>query len=169
MVGGSVEAFNAADPILAAMGSRSVRCGEAGAGQAAKVCNNMILGASMVAVAEAFVLAEALGLSDQALYDVVSSSSGQCWAVSTNCPVPGPVPTSPANRNFQGGFATSLMVKDLRLADSAASRCAVDIVLGRAALEIYENLESPPDRDFSIVIDSIKEHSTPPNRTVAAP
>jgi 3-hydroxyisobutyrate dehydrogenase len=160
MVGGAPEALDAASPMLAAMGKRTVHCGEAGAGQAAKLCNNMILAASMIAVAEAFVLADSLGLSDQALYDVVSTSSGQCWAISTNCPVPGPVPTSPANRDFQGGFATSLMVKDLRLAASAAAGGAVDIALGRTALAIYEDLiTATPDRDFSVVIDAIRRRS----------
>jgi 3-hydroxyisobutyrate dehydrogenase len=142
------------------MGKRTVHCGDAGAGQAAKVCNNMILAASMIAVAEAFVLAEALDLSPQALYDVVSTSSGQCWAVTANCPVPGPVPTSPANRDFQGGFATSLMAKDLRLAASAAAGGEVDIAIGRTALAIYEDLVTTvPDRDFSVVIDAIRRRS----------
>jgi 3-hydroxyisobutyrate dehydrogenase len=160
MVGGGPEALDVAEPILAAMGKRTVYCGEDGAGQAAKVCNNMILATSMIAVAEAFVLAESLGLSDQALYDVVSTSSGQCWALTTNCPVPGPVPASPANRDFQGGFATALMRKDLRLAASAASQGAVDIALGRTALAIYEDLAtSAPDRDFSAVIEAIRQHS----------
>ena len=160
MVGGSPEALETAGAILAVMGKRTVHCGEAGAGQAAKVCNNMILATSMIAVAEAFVLADSLGLSDQALYDVVSTSSGQCWAVTANCPVPGPVPTSPANREFQGGFATSLMLKDLRLAASAASVGAVDIAMGRTALAIYEELvTTTPDRDFSVVIEAIRRHS----------
>ena len=160
MVGGAPEALEAAEPIFAAMGKRTVHCGDAGAGQAAKMCNNMILAASMIAVAEAFVLAEALDLSPQALYDVVSTSSGQCWAVTANCPVPGPVPTSPANRDFQGGFATSLMAKDLRLAASAAAGGEVDIAIGRTALAIYEDLVTTvPDRDFSVVIDAIRRRS----------
>jgi 3-hydroxyisobutyrate dehydrogenase len=162
MVGGAPEALEIADPLLAAMGKRTVHCGEAGAGQAAKVCNNMVLASSMIAVAEAFVLADSLGLSDQALFDVLSTSSGQCWAVTTNCPVPGPVPTSPANREFQGGFATALMVKDLRLAASAAASGPVDIAIGRTALGIYEDLLSTvPDRDFSAVIDAIRQRSGP--------
>ena len=160
MVGGAVETVAAAEPVLAAMGKRTVHCGAAGSGQAAKVCNNMILASSMIAVAEAFVLADALGLSDQALFDVVSTSSGQCWAATTNCPVPGPVPTSPANRDFEGGFATALMVKDLRLAASAASRGGVDVALGRTALAMYEDLfTSMPDRDFSVVIEAIRWRS----------
>ena len=96
------------------MGKRVVHCGEHGAGQAAKICNNMILGVSMIAVSEAFVLGEKLGLTHQALFDVASAASGQCWALTTNCPVPGPVPTSPANRDYQPGFAGALMAKDLR-------------------------------------------------------
>jgi 3-hydroxyisobutyrate dehydrogenase len=160
MIGGAADAFEAGAPLFAAMGKRAVHCGDSGAGQAAKVCNNMILAASMIAVSEGFVLAESLGLSHQALYDVVSTSSGQCWAISTNCPVPGPVPTSPANREFQGGFATALMVKDLRLAGSAASSGEVDIALGRKALAIYEELlTTTPDRDFSVVIDDIRRRS----------
>jgi 3-hydroxyisobutyrate dehydrogenase len=160
MAGGTAETVAAADSLLSAMGNRVVHCGGAGSGQAAKVCNNMILGASMIAVAEAFVLADALGLSDQALYEVVSTSSGQCWAATTNCPVPGPVPASPANRDFEGGFATALMVKDLRLAASAASGGNVDISLGRTALSIYEDLITlNHDRDFSVVIEAIRRRS----------
>jgi 3-hydroxyisobutyrate dehydrogenase len=161
MVGGSTQAFMAADALFHIMGKRSVHCGDEGAGQAAKLCNNMVLAASMIAVSEAFVLAESLGLSDQALFDVMSSSSGQCWALTTNCPVPGPVPTSPANREFQGGFVTTLMAKDLRLAVSAATQQGVDPAIGRHALEIFEDLEIKfPHRDFSVVIESIREQST---------
>jgi 3-hydroxyisobutyrate dehydrogenase len=160
MVGGAADAVVRAQPLLAAMGKRVVHCGEPGAGQAAKVCNNMILAASMIAVGEAFVLAESLGLDHQALFDVVSTSSGQCWAVSANCPVPGPVPTSPANREFAGGFATKLMAKDLRLAAAAADQNNVDIALGRHALAIYEELAAElPDRDFSVVIDAVRRRS----------
>ena len=102
------------------MAGRIVHCGDAGAGQAAKICNNMILGISMIAVGEAFVLAEKLGLSHQALFDVASTSSGQCWSLTSYCPVPGPVPASPANRGYQPGFAAALMLKDLKLAQEAA-------------------------------------------------
>ena len=101
-----------------------MHCGEAGAGQAAKICNNMILGISMIGVCEAFVLAEKLGLSHQALFDVASTSSGQCWSLTTYCPVPGPVPTSPANNGYNPGFAAALMLKDLRLSQDAAARRA---------------------------------------------
>jgi 3-hydroxyisobutyrate dehydrogenase len=166
MVGGAADAVARAQPLLAAMGKRVVHCGDPGAGQAAKVCNNMILAASMIAVGEAFVLAESLGLDHQALFDVVSTSSGQCWAVSANCPVPGPVPTSPANRGFAGGFATKLMAKDLRLAAAAAEQGDVDIALGRHALAIYEELAAElPDRDFSVVIDAVRRRSGNAERT----
>jgi 3-hydroxyisobutyrate dehydrogenase len=160
MIGGTAEAYQQAAPVLAAMGARAVHCGAGGSGQAAKVCNNMVLAVSMIAVSEAFVLAESLGLSDQALFDVVSTSSGQCWAATANCPVPGPVPTSPANRDFQGGFTTALMTKDLRLAISAASAGGVDIALGEHALAVYEDLVADtPDRDFSFVIEAIRRRS----------
>src|SRR4029079_15333957 len=119
MVGGAAEAFARGKPVLERMGKRVVHCGEAGNGQVAKICNNLILGISMIAVSEAFVLGEKLGLTHQALFDVASAASGQCWALTTNCPVPGPVPTSPANRDYQPGFAGALMAKDLRLALNA--------------------------------------------------
>ena len=121
MTGGSKEAFAKAEPVLKPMAGKIVHCGDAGAGQAAKICNNMILGISMIGVGEAFVLAEKLGLSHQALFDVASAASGQCWSLTTYCPVPGPVPTSPANRDYKPGFAASLMLKDLKLAQEAAA------------------------------------------------
>jgi 3-hydroxyisobutyrate dehydrogenase len=126
MCGGEDKAFAAAKPVLENMGKKIVHCGGAGAGQAAKICNNMILGISMIAVGEAFALAEKLGLSHQALFDVASTSSGQCWSLTTYCPVPGPVPTSPANNDYKPGFASALMVKDLTLAQDAAKPRARD-------------------------------------------
>jgi len=160
MVGGTEASFATASPVLGSMGKRLVHCGEAGAGQAAKVCNNMILAVSMIAVSEAFVLGESLGLSHQALFDVTSAASAQCWALTTNCPVPGPVPTSPANFDYRPGFATSLMVKDLRLAEAAAELTGVDTALGRHATRIYEALgEEPGDLDFSAVINAVRSHS----------
>lgn len=120
MCGGEAEAFARARPVLEKMGRKIVHCGGAGAGQAAKICNNMILGISMIAVAEGFVLAEKLGLDAQALFDVASTSSGQCWSLTTYCPVPGPVPASPANNGYKPGFATALMLKDMRLSQEAA-------------------------------------------------
>jgi 3-hydroxyisobutyrate dehydrogenase len=161
MAGGSKEAFARAEPILANMGKRVVHCGEAGAGQAAKICNNLILGASMIAVSEAFVLGEKLGLSHQALFDVASAASGQCWALTTNCPVPGPVPTSPANRGYQPGFAGALMAKDLNLAVNALQSTGVAARLGPLAAEIYDTFaaEGGAGRDFSAIITDIRDKS----------
>ncbi len=133
MCGGAAEAFAAAQPLLAAMGKKIVHCGDAGAGQAAKICNNMILGATMIATAEAFVLAEKLGLSHQALFDVASTSSGQSWSLTTYCPVPGPVPTSPANNGYKPGFAAALMLKDLKLSQEAAQACGAATPMGAQA------------------------------------
>jgi len=160
MVGATDEDFAEAQPVLSAMGRKVVHCGTSGAGQAAKVCNNMILGISMIAVSEAFVLGEALGLTNEALFQVASNATGQCWALNTNCPVPGPVPTSPANRDYAPGFATALMAKDLGLAANAVSASGVDAQLGLAAARIYTEL-AEGDRageDFSTVINVIREH-----------
>jgi 3-hydroxyisobutyrate dehydrogenase len=145
----------AAQPILAAMGKKIVHCGDAGAGQAAKICNNMILGISMIAVAEAFVLAEKLGLSHQALFDVASTASGQCWALTSYCPVPGPVPASPANHDYQPGFAAALMLKDLTLAAQEAGGIAP---LGAKAAAIYKDFvdAGAGGRDFSAIIEAIR-------------
>jgi 3-hydroxyisobutyrate dehydrogenase len=162
MVGGSAEDFAEAEPILAAMGKRVVHCGGPGAGQAAKVCNNMILGVSMIAVSEAFVLGEKLGLSSQALFDVASAASGQCWALTTNCPVPGPVPASPANRDYQPGFAGALMAKDLGLAVQALESTGVQARLGSLAEEIYRQFAAGEGagRDFSGIINEIRANSS---------
>ncbi|WP_060608959.1 3-hydroxyisobutyrate dehydrogenase [Aureimonas altamirensis] len=159
MCGGSDEAFSAAQPVLALMGKRIVHCGAAGAGQAAKICNNMILGISMIGVAEAFVLAEKLGLSHQALFDVASTSSGQCWSLTTYCPVPGPVPGSPANRDYKPGFAAALMLKDLGLAREAADGSGAATPLGRHAKEIYEAFDAAGGggEDFSAVIKYLRQ------------
>ncbi|MGA7147957.1 MAG: NAD-binding protein, partial [Microbacterium sp.] len=161
MVGGSDEDFAAARPVLEAMGRRVVHCGGAGLGQAAKVCNNMILAVSQIAVAEAFVLGERLGLSHQALYDVASNASGQCWALTTNCPVPGPVPTSPANRDYQPGFAGALMNKDLGLAEHAIASTGVEARMGMLAREIYRQYADGPGagQDFSGIINTIRQSS----------
>jgi 3-hydroxyisobutyrate dehydrogenase len=155
MVGGATAAFARAQPILAAMGKKIVQCGDAGAGQAAKICNNMILGISMIAVAEAFVLAEKLGLSHQALFDVASTASGQCWALTSYCPVPGPVPASPANHDYQPGFAAALMLKDLTLAAQEAGGIAP---LGAKAAAIYKDFvdAGAGGRDFSAIIEAIR-------------
>lgn len=161
MVGGSDEDFAAALPLLEAMGKRVVHCGGPGLGQAAKVCNNMILGISQIAVAEAFVLGERLGLEHQAMYDVVSQASGQCWALTTNCPVPGPVPTSPANRDYQPGFAGALMAKDLGLALQAVEGTNTDARMGRLAQQIYAAFAEGDGaaRDFSGIITEIRNAS----------
>lgn len=137
MAGGAKDAFAKAEPILKPMAGKIVHCGDAGAGQAAKICNNMILGISMIAVGEAFVLAEKLGLSHQALFDVASTSSGQCWSLTTYCPVPGPVLTSPANRDYQPGFASALMLKDLKLSQEAAQAAGASTPLGAEATQLY--------------------------------
>lgn len=161
MVGGDTPDFEQALPVLEAMGRRIVHCGGSGLGQAAKVCNNMLLAISQIAVAEAFVLGERLGLSHQALYDVASNASGQCWALTTNCPVPGPVPTSPANRDFQPGFAGALMNKDLGLAEQAIELTGVDARMGRLAREIYEEFANGAGagQDFSGIINTIRAES----------
>jgi len=137
MCGGAGEAFERAKPVLEAMGKRVIHCGDAGAGQAAKICNNMILAVSMIGVCEAFVMAEKLGLSHQALYDVTSTSSGQCWAITSYCPVPGPVPAAPSNRGYAPGFTGAMMLKDLRLAQEAAHAAGVATPLGAAAQALY--------------------------------
>ena len=137
MCGGSAEAFAAAKPLLETMGKRIVHCGGAGAGQAAKICNNMILGATMIVTCEAFALAEKLGLDAQALFDVASTASGQSWSLTSYCPVPGLVPASPANRGYQPGFAASLMLKDLKLAQEAAGSVGAATPLGAEAAQLY--------------------------------
>ena len=158
MAGGSQDAFAQAEPILSKMGKRVVHCGEAGAGQAAKICNNMILGISMIGVGEAFVLAEKLGLSHQALFDVASTSSGQCWSLTTYCPVPGPVPTSPANNDYRPGFAAALMLKDLKLAQEAALASGATTPLGAEAAQLYAlfNAAGYADEDFSGIINFLR-------------
>ncbi|HWV97358.1 MAG TPA: 3-hydroxyisobutyrate dehydrogenase [Xanthobacteraceae bacterium] len=159
MCGGDDKAFAAAKPILEKMGKKIVHCGKAGAGQAAKICNNMILGISMIGVCEAFTLAEKLGLSHQALFDVASTSSGQCWSLTTYCPVPGPVPTSPANNDYKPGFAAALMLKDLRLSQAASRAAGAATPLGAHAEEIYAAFEKAGHGgvDFSGIIHHLRE------------
>jgi 3-hydroxyisobutyrate dehydrogenase len=158
MCGGEKKAFAAAKPVLENMGKKIVHCGGAGAGQAAKICNNMILGISMIAVSEAFALAEKLGLSHQALFDVASTSSGQCWSLTSYCPVPGPVPTSPANNDYKPGFASALMVKDLTLAQDAAKAAGAATPLGKHAQEIYQSFDAAGHGgvDFSGIIKHVR-------------
>jgi 3-hydroxyisobutyrate dehydrogenase len=154
MVGGTDEAFAKAKPILEAMGKTIVHAGGPGTGQAAKICNNMILGVSMIAVSEAFVLAEKLGLDAQKLFDIASKSSGQCWSMTSYCPVPGPVPASPANRDYQAGFTAAMMLKDLRLSQEAAKAGKAATPLGAGATAIYERYVESGEgaRDFSGII-----------------
>lgn len=158
MVGGSESAFERAQPLLAAMGRNIVHCGGAGNGQCAKMCNNMILAISMIGVGEAFVLAEKLGLDHQKLFDVASTASAQCWALNSYCPVPGPVPASPANRDYQAGFTADMMLKDLRLAQGAAHGFGASTPLGAAAQALYAMYvnggEGPSD--FSGIIRMIR-------------
>ena len=161
MIGADEADLAAAEPILSVMGGRIVHCGDSGAGQAAKICNNLILGISMIAVSEAFVLGEKLGLSNQALFDVASTASGQCWALTTNCPVPGPVPASPANRDYQPGFAGALMAKDLGLALGALEATGTAAELGPLAASIYRRFadEGGAGLDFSAIINTIRNNS----------
>jgi 3-hydroxyisobutyrate dehydrogenase len=157
MVGGEAEAVERAMPVLDPMAGKVIHCGDAGAGQAAKVCNNMVLAVQQIAVGEAFVLAEKLGLSAQSLFDVITGATGNCWAVHTNCPVPGPVPTSPANNDFKPGFATALMNKDLGLAMAAVSSTGSAAPLGSHAAEIYAKYATEhADKDFSAVIEMLR-------------
>src|SRR5215467_7424250 len=158
MVGGSDIAFEKAKPILAAMGKTIVHAGSAGAGQAAKICNNMMLGVSMIAVCEAFSLAGKLGLDPQKLFDIASQSSGACWAMTKYCPVPGPVPTSPANRDYRAGFTAAMMLKDLRLAQAAAkaSGAKAPMVAGAAALYDLFVEEGDAATDFSGIIKLLR-------------
>lgn len=161
MVGGSDAAFAKSKPIIDGMAGKIVHCGAEGAGQAAKICNNMIMAISMIGVCEGFVLAEKLGLSHQALFDVVSTSSGSCWAMNNYCPVPGPVPTSPANRNFEPGFMTELMAKDLMLSQEASLQVGASTPMGAQATHLMRLHMSQADvarKDFSSIINFIRGH-----------
>ena len=157
MVGGDESAVQRARPVLEPMAGKIIHCGAAGAGQAAKVCNNMVLAVQQIAIGEAFVLAEKLGLTAQSLFDVITGATGNCWAVHTNCPVPGPVPTSPANNDFKPGFATALMNKDLGLAMDAVTSTGSAAPLGSHAAEIYAKFAADhADKDFSAVIEALR-------------
>jgi 3-hydroxyisobutyrate dehydrogenase len=158
MCGGSDKAFAAARPILEKMGKNIFHAGGPGNGQAAKVCNNMLLGISMIGTAEAFNLAQALGLDAQTFFDISSTASGQCWAMTSYCPAPGPVPSSPANRDYQPGFAAAMMIKDLALAADAAKGANTNTPMGQRALELYERFieAGGADTDFSGIIRYLK-------------
>jgi 3-hydroxyisobutyrate dehydrogenase len=139
MVGGGDAAFETARPLFDIMGQKAVHCGPAGNGQAAKICNNMILGVTMIATCEAFALADKLGLDRQAMFDVVSTSSGYSWTMNAYCPAPGVGPKSPADNDYRPGFAAELMLKDLRLSQEAAVSADADTPMGAAAAALYEN------------------------------
>jgi 3-hydroxyisobutyrate dehydrogenase len=158
MCGGSEKAFARAKPVLEKMGKRIVHAGGAGAGQAAKICNNMLLAVSMIGTCEAFVLGEKLGLDPQKLFDIMSAASGQCWSLTTYCPVPGPVPAAPSNRNYQGGFATALMLKDLRLAQGAAQTAGAATPLSAEAAQLYALFAAKGEgnTDFSGIINLLR-------------
>jgi len=157
MVGGTADALDTARPVLEPMAGKIIHCGDSGAGQAAKLCNNMLLAVQQIAVGEAFILADKLGLSAQSLFDVITGATGNCWAVHTNCPVPGPVPTSPANNEFKPGFATALMNKDLGLAMDAVASTESSAPLGSHAAQIYARFAAEhADLDFSAVIETLR-------------
>ena len=156
MVGGTDEAFARAEPVLAAMGKAVIHAGGAGAGQAAKICNNMLLGIHMIGTCEAFTMAQKLGLDPQTFYDISSVSSGQNWSMTSYCPLPGVGPQSPADNNYKGGFATALMLKDLKLAMEAADSAGMETPLGAHAKELYEKFaEGHSDLDFSAIIKTL--------------
>ncbi|MGW6696415.1 3-hydroxyisobutyrate dehydrogenase [Nocardia sp. NPDC055049] len=165
MVGGTAADFADAGDVLEVMGGKVVHCGDSGVGQAAKICNNMLLGISMIGLSEALVLGERLGLSHQSFFDVVSTASGQSWALTSYCPVPGPVPTSPANNDYQPGFATALMSKDLTLAANALQANGVDGRLGELAAAIYARFnQTDAGRDFSAIVTDIRDRSAEAGR-----
>ena len=157
MVGGAEEAFAVAKPLFEIMGQKAVLCGEAGAGQAAKICNNMILGISMIGVCEAFHLADRLGLDRQAMFDVASTSSGSCWSLNTYCPASGVGPKSPADNGYRPGFAAELMLKDLNLSQEAAEAAGAETELGRHARDIYAAFVAAggKGRDFSAILEKL--------------
>jgi 3-hydroxyisobutyrate dehydrogenase len=157
MVGGAKEAFERADPILKQMGKAVIHAGGAGAGQAAKICNNMLLGVSMIATCEAFVLAEKLGLDPQVFFDISSKASGQNWSMTSYCPAPGPVPTAPSNRDYAPGFATAMMLKDLKLAQAAAASAGASTPMGAAAEALYAlyAANGGSEKDFSGIIQML--------------
>jgi 3-hydroxyisobutyrate dehydrogenase len=157
MVGGPDDAFTRAEPILSAMGKAVIHAGATGAGQAAKICNNMLLGASMIATCETFALAKKLGLDLQTFYDISSKASGQNWSMTSYCPVPGVGPQSPADNDYQGGFATALMLKDLKLAMEASQSVDADVPMGERAAELYEAFDKAGQGglDFSAIIKTL--------------
>ena len=164
MVGGSAQSFDQAQPLFAVMGQKSVHCGDAGAGQIAKLCNNMLLGISMIATSEAFAMGQKLGLDPQRLFDVISTSSGSCWSVNTYCPLPGVGPDSPADHDYAPGFAADLMLKDLRLAQGAAELADASTPFGTAASEIYSDFveNDGAGKDFSAIYQRLMNTARDP-------
>lgn len=159
MVGGSSSAFERGRPFLEKLGAKIIHVGAAGSGQAVKICNNLVLGISMVAVSEAFLLGRALGVDDQTLFDVMSKSSAQCWSLTSYAPVPGVVPTSPANNHYEAGFSATMMLKDLKLSQKASKHVATSSPLGHSALELYESYcknEETGKKDFSSIINFLQ-------------
>ena len=162
MVGGDDASFATVKPLFDIIGQKAVHCGAAGAGQAAKICNNMILGVTMIATCEAFALADKLGLDRQKMFDVVSTSSGYSWSMNAYCPAPGVGPTSPADNDYRPGFAAELMLKDLRLAQAAAEGADADTPMGALAMQLYRNFveeEGGTGRDFSAMLPRFAEKS----------
>ncbi|MEJ2625650.1 MAG: NAD-binding protein, partial [Pseudolabrys sp.] len=161
MVGGTDTAFARAEPLFRAMGKTVVHAGPSGNGQAAKICNNMVLGISMIGVCEAFALAAKLGLDSQKLFDISSTATGQCWSLTSYCPVPGPVPTSPANNGYKPGFSAALMLKDLKLAMQAAASADATTPLGAEAASLYSLFVGGGHggRDFSGIIEMLRGQS----------
>lgn len=159
MVGGTEDAFAASAPYLDDMGANIIHAGKAGSGQAAKICNNMMLAIQMISVSEAFILAEKLGLEAEKLFAISSRASGQCWSLTSYCPVPGPVAASPANNDYKAGFAAAMMLKDLRLAQEAATSVGANTPLGEMARELYEKFTdmSADDMDFSGIVNMLRE------------
>ncbi len=159
MVGGTAEAYARAEPVLAPMAGKIVHAGAAGGGQAAKACNNMLLAISMIGVSEAFNLGRSLGLDDQTFFDIAANASGQCWSLTSYCPVPGPVPSAPSNNGYKPGFAAALMLKDLRLAASAIQDTGTNAPLGTHAAQLYQSMVDAGlgDTDFSGIINFLAE------------
>ena len=165
MAGGPAAAFALAEPLFAVMGQKAVHCGDSGAGQAAKICNNMILGATMIVTCEAFALADGLGLDRQKMFDVVSTSSGYSWTMNAYCPAPGIGPASPSDNDYTPGFAAELMLKDLRLAQQAAAEAGADTPLGAAATALYADFVESEDglgRDFSAMLQRFEKRRRSP-------
>jgi 3-hydroxyisobutyrate dehydrogenase len=159
MCGGEIEAYNKAEPILKSMGKNIFHAGKAGSGQAAKVCNNLMLAIQMIAVSEGFLLAEKLDLDAQKLWDIASTATSKCWSMTDYCPVPGPVPTSPANKDYTAGFTVAMMLKDLNLSQEAALDNGLNTPLGAKATELYNTFsksENNLDLDFSAIIKQIR-------------